>query len=412
MGPALSRISSLLLAVGILLTGHGLQLTLLPLRALDQGWTPAAIGLTGSAYFVGFVTGCIVVPRVVSDVGHIRSFMVMAAAATVALLGAGLLTNIWAWLAFRAVTGFALAGLYMVIESWLGDVTPRESRGTILATYSVISLAGMAVGQLLIGLDAGPRQSSFLVAGILLAISIIPVGLTRIGSPHPVPALRFRPRALLGASRVAVVCAGLAGLVTSAFWALGPLLGTTFGIAPGNVGLLMGAGIAGGAMCHLPVGRLSDHFDRRIVIGTIATTGVLVGAVSALYAGRSPALPYLAFFLVGATSMPLYSLCVALACDQSELSLVEVTSGILLINGFASILGPIVASAAIAAFGPTGYFGYFSVCLLLASLWTVFRVVVVERHPEREVDASILPRTTQAIAELAESDVGESDGAA
>ena len=56
----LSRVTALLLSVGILLTGHGLQLTLLPVHAQALGWSTYAIGLSGSLYFLGFVLGCIV----------------------------------------------------------------------------------------------------------------------------------------------------------------------------------------------------------------------------------------------------------------------------------------------------------------------------------------------------------------
>ncbi len=287
----------------------------------------------------------------------------------------------------------------MVIESWLGDVTPRESRGTVLAVYSVISLVGLAIGQLLMGIGFASRSSLFAVAAMLLALAIVPVGLTRIQSPRPVPAIQFRPGALLEASRVAVVCAGLAGLVTGAFWSLGPLLGESFGINASFAGLLMSLGIAGGAICHLPVGRLSDRHDRRLIIAVLAGVGAVVGVTATMLISRYPPLIYLSFLLIGAASMPLYSLCIALACDQSDLSLVEATGSILLINGFGSILGPLMASALIAAFGPGSYFAFCAVCLSVVAVWTTYRRLVVERHPEPDsiMDAAVMPRTTQAV---------------
>jgi cyanate permease len=105
------RIGSLLLAVGILLIGHGLQLTLLPVFAMAGGWSSTLIGATGSFYFLGFVAECLLIPKIVSRVGHIRSFMVMAAVATIVVLGAVLVFNFWAWLFLRFATGKALSGL-------------------------------------------------------------------------------------------------------------------------------------------------------------------------------------------------------------------------------------------------------------------------------------------------------------
>lgn len=396
----LARITTLLFATGVLLIGHGLQLTLLPVHALSAGWTAWAIGLTGSFYFLGFVVGCIVIPRIVADVGHIRSFMVMAAVATVALLGAALFVDLRAWMLFRFATGFALSGLYMVIESWLTDVSPRERRGVVLAVYTTVSLVGMALGQLLMMLDTTNEPDLFMLAAILLSIAIVPIGLTRVTSPHAIPAIRFRPSTLLQASRVAVVCACLAGMVTSAFWTLGPLLGNTYGLDAGGIGLMMSLGIAGGALSQLPIGRLSDHIDRRVVIGGIALAGAGFALLGFFLAGASTILLYGTMFLLGASTMPIYALCIAHAVDKTDLTLVEIASGVLMVHSIGSIAGPVVVSFLMARAGPASFFAYCAACLLVAALWALSRRFTVERPTSPEPHAAILPRTTQVVAEL------------
>jgi MFS family permease len=110
-------ITGLLLSVAILLIGHGLQLTLIPLRGELLGWSATEIGLTGSAYFLGFVAGCIAIPRIITRVGHIRTFAVLAAVATAVILLLSLSESLTLWLLLRFATGCALSGLYMVIES-------------------------------------------------------------------------------------------------------------------------------------------------------------------------------------------------------------------------------------------------------------------------------------------------------
>jgi MFS family permease len=396
----LSRITTLLLAVGILLIGHGLQLTLLPIHAGAAGWSTSAVGITGSFYFLGFVAGCVVIPGVVAGVGHIRSFMVMAAIATVALLAAGLFVNVPAWIALRFASGFALSGLYLVIESWLSDVSPSEQRGTVLAIYTMISLVGMALGQVLIGLGAADELQLFMLGAVLISLAIVPIGLTRVASPHPIPSIRFTPSILVRASRVAVVCSFLAGMVTGAFWTLGPLLARAFGLDAGQAGVMMSLGISGGALSQLPVGRLSDLTDRRIVIGGIAVTGALVALAGLLFTSIGTSALYGLIFLFGATTMPLYALCIVHAGDNTDLSLVEVTSGILIVHSAGSILGPILVAALMDAFGPQSFFGYASACLSVAALWAFYRRFVVERPREYTEHAAILPRTTQAVAEL------------
>jgi MFS family permease len=401
----LSRITTLLLAAGILLIGHGLQLTLLPVYAETLGWSTSSVGLTGSFYFLGFVGGCIVIPAIVAGVGHIRSFMVMAAIATVALLAAGLFANVPAWCLLRFASGFALSGLYMAIESWLSDVSPKEQRGTVLALYTMISLLGMALGQILMGIGSAQDRSLFMLAAILMSLAIVPIGLTRVASPRPIPSIRFTPRILLRASRVAVVCAFLAGMVTGAFWTLGPVLARAFGLTAGQIGLMMSLGILGGALSQLPVGRLSDLTDRRMVIGGIAAVGAAVGALGVLFANTGAPTLYALFFLLGAATMPLYALCIVNAGENTDLTLVEVTSGILIVNSAGSILGPIIVALLMEGYGPQSYFTYSLVCLLLAALWAFYRRFVVERTRDPDVHAEILPRTTHAVAELSSQEM-------
>ncbi|MCB1647064.1 MAG: MFS transporter, partial [Pseudomonadales bacterium] len=158
MTGVIASVTALLLSVGILLVGHGLQLTLVPLFAANLGWAPEKIGYLGSAYFLGFVLGCLSVPRLVASVGHIRVFAVLVASATAALLALGVLENFSFWLCCRLVTGWAFAGLYMVIESWLNEKTSGEYRGSVLSVYTIITLLGICAGQMLIGLDIPRTQ--------------------------------------------------------------------------------------------------------------------------------------------------------------------------------------------------------------------------------------------------------------
>ena len=83
---SLRPLTSLLIATALLLTGHGLHLTLLPLRAAQIGLSDTLIGLTASAYYLGFMTGCFFIPKLIAQVGHIRIFAALLAMFTSALL--------------------------------------------------------------------------------------------------------------------------------------------------------------------------------------------------------------------------------------------------------------------------------------------------------------------------------------
>src|SRR6056300_962238 len=97
----LRPLASLLLATALLLTGHGLHMTLLPLRAGVLGFDDTAVGLTASAYYIGFVTGCFVIPRMIARVGHIRMFAALLAVFASSLLLLDMTTQVIGWLLLR-----------------------------------------------------------------------------------------------------------------------------------------------------------------------------------------------------------------------------------------------------------------------------------------------------------------------
>ena len=70
MATSLRPIVSLLIGVALLLAGAGLQITLLPLRGSAEGFGTFALGVIGSAYYVGFVTGCLTGPFVIVRAGR------------------------------------------------------------------------------------------------------------------------------------------------------------------------------------------------------------------------------------------------------------------------------------------------------------------------------------------------------
>lgn len=400
MTATLFKLGALLLAVAILLSGHGLQLTLLPIRAERLGWTTDTIGFTASAYFSGFVIGCILIPGIVGRIGHIRGFMVLAAMATLALLGAGLLDYFVAWLVLRFATGFAFSGLYMVIESWLSETSTRDNRGSVLAVYTVICLLGMALGQGLLSLADPGTLDLFAIGAALLCLAIIPIGLTRMTAPHPLPNVRFDPRVLLRASPVAVICALLGGLVTGSVWAVGPLVGRSFGLQSGAVGGLMSAAIIGGALSQWPVGRLSDRVDRRFVIAGLAAIGVAVSVGGWLLSGTHDYALFGAMFLVGGCSMPIYALCIATASDHTDMPLIQVGSVILTMNSVGSIIGPLIIAPLMTSQGGSAFFLCLAVCFGLAALWPVYRILRVDRPQTHEHKFEALPKTTPVVLEL------------
>ncbi len=376
MTNSLRPISSLLLGVGLLLSGNGLQFTLLPLRGGVEGFGTIALGLIGSAYFVGFVSGCLLGPYIVLRAGHIRAFAAMVAVAACVALAYGLVPLAPAWGIFRAVTGLCFAVLYLVIESWLNDQASNQTRGFVMATYTLVSLGALALGQMLVTLYPIEQASSFMVAAMLLSLASVPVALTRSAQPAPITIFSFQPLELFQAAPVALVASLMIGVANGAFWSLAAVFATGGGLGVERAAQFMTVAILAGAVMQWPAGRLSDRVDRRMLLlvllaGATVTSFVLwmMPASGLLLLGLGA--------LFGALALPGYSLAAAHGYDKTPAgNAVATAATILLANGLGSIAGPPVAAMLMASQGPRALFLFTAIVEGLLAAYVLYRVRV------------------------------------
>ena len=375
MGRLLLPIAALLISDALLLIGHGIQITLLPLRAEIENFTPTEVALTGSCYFAGFVIGCLLAPHIIRRVGHIRAFAVLASVFSAVMLMFHGLPDFEAWLVLRFVVGCCISGLYMIIESWLNDRATAASRGTILSVYTVINLTMIVVGQQLLNLAEPSAATLFGLASVMLSLAIIPVCLTLSLAPAPLTPVRLDFRRVWEISHVAILGALASGLVTGAFWSLGPVFARGVGMNTANLTMFMSAVVLGGAIFQLPLGRLSDKLDRRVVVLGSSLVGALLSVAIVLFSYNPQVLLVLAL-LWGGMVMTLYAICLAHGADNAEPhEFVLVGSCILLLFGISSVFGAPLASLFIEFMGPGGMFVYAALCQVLFAV-----LVAVRRH--------------------------------
>ncbi|PLW68868.1 MFS transporter [Pseudohalioglobus lutimaris] len=392
----LLTVTSLLLSTALLLVGHGLQLTLLPLRASAVGMSEFTIGLSASCYFLGFVAGCLSIPRIIGRVGHIRGFAVLTAIMVCALLSLEMLDYWQAWLVIRFLTGMALSGLYTVIESWLNSQATAQTRGRILSVYTFVTLSALLAGQFLINLAPVESSTLFSLGAIFLALAIIPVGLTRRMAPNPVEPTRFEFGLLYRRSRPAFAGALLSGLVVGSFWSLGALFASSYSESAMDVTWFMSAAIGGGALLQYPIGLFSDRVDRRIVLSTLCVGGAITAAAVAMSIGFPWYLATVFFF--GAMVMPLYAMALATVADVSASDeFVQVGTSVLLLNALGAALAPLPLGQLMAVAGPSSLFWAFSGICLTMSVYLGFQfrnpraVSVEEQTPFKAAGADTAP---------------------
>ncbi|CAN0606081.1 unnamed protein product, partial [Ectocarpus sp. 12 AP-2014] len=168
---------------GFLFFAGGMNALLLPVRGGQEGFSTLSLGLLGTGWAFGFVTGCLVVSRLVARVGHIRSYSVMAALASLAVLTSLLLLTPYAWVPLRALSGFCFAGAAMIVESWLNEQVDSKSRGKVFGVYQMVNLTSTTAGQLLLTVGDTRGYLFFVIAAMGYSLALIPTAVSSSRAP-------------------------------------------------------------------------------------------------------------------------------------------------------------------------------------------------------------------------------------
>ncbi|MGY9073292.1 MAG: MFS transporter [Acidimicrobiales bacterium] len=364
-GPALAETSTvaatwaLFLGLALIMVGNGLQGPLLALRAEAEGFDLVVSGLIMAGYFVGFFAGSRYAEYAVTKVGHIRVFAGLASTASSTAIIHAAWVNPFSWVLLRMVFGLCMAGIYVVIESWLNDLATNKTRGRLLAAYMVVTMAGLSGGQMLVGLGSATGFTLFVVASVLVSVSLVPVTLSAAsGPPLSVP----EPMGL----------ADLVDIVPT-----GAVTSFMNGLATGALLPLFGAW-----MFQWPIGTISDKVSRRGVLAVVCLAGSTMSALLALVEPGSGA-SYVLMFFLGGTLFPMYSLSIAYTNDWLPPGKTMGASATLVrVNAGGAVLGPIIGATLMAVVAPSSLYWLISVSFGAVTTYVMYRIVVADAPPE------------------------------
>jgi MFS family permease len=350
---------------------HGL---LLPLRGGVEGFSVASLGMLGTTWAGGFVAGCIFAPRLVRRVGHVRAFGCFAASAAIIALLSGIYIDAISWIILRTFTGFSMAGAFMVIESWLNERATNESRGKIFGLYMMVNYGATMSGQMMVANGDIRSDHLFMITGILFCLALIPTAMSTAVSPKPLTEVQLDLKALYRNSPAAFVGCILIGIANGAWGTLGAVFGAKSGISTTEIALMVSVTIAAGALMQIPVGRISDLIDRRYVLAGVASLAAFVGLMAFIIGPSNGKVIIIMTGCYGALAYALYPVAVAHANDHASAeSFVKVSSGLLLLYGFGTMLGPLLAAAAMDIFWPSGLFAITALSHISITAYALFR---------------------------------------
>ncbi|MFN2359168.1 MAG: MFS transporter [Desulfotignum sp.] len=354
-------------AVALLMMGLGLLNTYLGFRLSLEGVSTQITGLVLSAYFAGLVAGTTWCRKIIRSVGHIRAFSVFAAVTTAVVMIHGFYTSPLLWAGLRFVAGISNMGLFMVIESWLNECAEPAVRGRIFSIYMIVTYMGSTVGQQLLNVGDVHSQTLFLVAGMFVVLSTIPVAVTHTIRPRLPKIEQIAMKTIFAKAPIGILGCFASGMLHSAFYAMGPVA---------QISWFMTLTVFGGLVLQWPVGMMSDRLDRTLVLPGLGIILAMISIVILLSARYSFTMLLVATAIFGGVFFAIYPVAVARAHDIFDArDVVKVSSVLLLCYGIGAMFGPMLSSFVMAVSNtPYGlYFYLISISILYAVVTLLLR---------------------------------------
>ncbi|WDP89591.1 MAG: MFS transporter [Desulfobacter sp.] len=353
---------SLYAAVFFMLAAMSLLTTFLSLRLSMAGVSVQTTGLVLTAYYAGLTLGTFICGGMIRQVGHIRAFAAFAAVSTAVVLVHGVAVNVPLWICLRLICGIGNTGMFMVLESWLNECAEPGARGRVFSMYMIMTYLGATLGQKLLTMAGVEEQTLFLLVGVFMALSIVPVVVTRSIHPElPEPA-QIKFCKIFRRTPIGMAGVFIAGLLLSAFYAMGPVFAHDINMDVDQLSWFMTLSVLGGLLFQWPVGAISDRIDRSLVLPALGIILAGIAILICIFFGRSINTLLGASVFFGGILFTLYPVAVARAHDLFEpKDVVKVSSALLLVYGIGSVIGPVAAPWAMAlARTPFGLYYFFA----------------------------------------------------
>ncbi|MEM8617157.1 MAG: MFS transporter [Pseudomonadota bacterium] len=383
------NVLALIIAVTILQLAGGILGVMTPLGLDALGAGTASVGLIAALHSIGFMVGAWFSPALIRTFGNIRVHAAGGAVMTMSFLMMFLEQSIWAWSVIRLLQGAAIALMFSSVEAWLGAAMPAEKRGSISGFYHLMAKVALIAGPFVIFGMSVTSPEPYMIGAIFLALAMMPITLTRREQP-PMP--DREPLSLVALFKMApsgVFACFMAGVLNTGTLALLPVYAVEKMDSISSSVTVLGALAAGAAwtgwlISQWPAGKVSDAFDRRVVIAVM----VLAAGMAAIALGLFTGLPDIALLILigiwGAGSLSFYGVAVAHILDWAPAGkMAQAMSGVLFVWAFGSVLGPLLAGLSMrTAYGAPGLFVLTAIFSFLLVVSMLIRRAAREEPPE------------------------------
>ncbi len=330
----------------------GLTMPLLPLAIEAAGHSRFFNGLNAATGAVALLITSAAVPWAASRLGTIRLLVICFVLAS-ACLAALPFTPIWAWFPLRFALNTALQGLFVVSEIWINTLAPEKARGRLVGLYGIVATAGFALGPIIAAQFPVGDAAPFLMGAAAIVAGLVPVLAARGIAPRMERISAKGMMAIAAVALIPVLAALVHALGETAATSFLPVFAVREGWRAEDALLLITAFGLGNVLLQIPLGWLSDVWNRSAVLAGCAGFAAVIGLLLPLAA--DPALLVLLAFLWGGFLIGIYTVGLTLIGQIfTGTRLAAASAAFAFTYAAGSILGPGVAGLAMDEVGNAG----------------------------------------------------------
>ncbi|MGO2318208.1 MAG: MFS transporter [Vibrio toranzoniae] len=360
-----TRITVPVIALSFYAIASGYLMSSLPLMLSEYGLDSSLSSWLASAFYAGLLAGTLLIERAIARVGHKDAFVMALSIFIATIIVLPMLPHQAVWLLARFVAGVSVAGIFVIVESWLmsGEESQRAKR---LAIYMCSLYGGSAIGQLGIGYLGITGGVPFIAIFTLLfgAIIVLIYGQATPPPIHDAQSLSFKQVSKL--SHSALIGCMVSGLTLGAIYGLMPVELAQRNISQSDIGSLMALVIMGGMAVQPMVTWLSRYVGQVLLMALFSLLGV--ASIATLTLNHDLQMLGMSLFVLGMATFALYPIAINLGCRNLDPSyLVSVTQIMLLCYSIGSVAGPLVADSFMDS--QAGLFTYLFASLLATTIY-------------------------------------------
>jgi MFS family permease len=407
MNKILKNSWALFLGMSLIMLAHGYQGSLLGVRAVQEDFSLTATGFMLSGFYIGYFIGAKTIPSFIIRVGHIRVFAAFASVASIVILMHSIIVNPFTWFVLRIITGISMVSIYTIAESWLNDRSTNKNRGSVLSIYMIVLYGSMALGMFFLNFSKPENFQSFILVSLFMSLSLIPILLTKRKAPTFKKITGMSLKELYKTSPLGMVGSLFYGTAQSALFSLLAVYAASMNFTILEISVVTFLLAISGAVAQWPIGKLSDKFDRRLVI-VYTTFGAAFFALCAIFASRQMYLPgdlgtsklwfYIFLILFSFCSLPMFAIIFAHTNDFiPKEKFVAAGAGLQFAFGLGAISGPFLCSVFMNLIGSNGYFIFLIIFHSLIGIFAIHRMRIRNTEDNPDSQFTAMPQTITPV---------------